>query len=275
MPEHRTVILFSSHFISSPVTHELLKLERSCAGNYEVVFLYDNTRGDFKPAAKGKYHLFTLESIAAAGYPLDKNVSPAENLWHHCDYPVLDYYLKNSAFDYYWKVEFDVRFVGEWSDFFDRFAHDESDFLATEIKTYHSSPRWFWWDRLTPRVPLDRQVGCFFPVTRFSRNALQVVHQAYRSGAEGHCEVVVPTILKNAGLSINDLGDKSYDRSTFGWDRYYRIKKGYLHHPVKNKRLGWVLTSALPVFVDNLKRKIMLRARIRKALKIVSRWIRR
>ncbi|MEI8176243.1 MAG: DUF3405 domain-containing protein, partial [Candidatus Omnitrophota bacterium] len=216
----------------------------------------------------GNYHLFSAEAIAKMGYPNEKNVPLSDNLWHHGDYPVLDYFLKHSAFDYYWKVEFDVRFVGEWSDFFDRFAHDDSDFLATEIKTPRTCPDWRW-EQLVSPVPFNERIGCFFPVTRFSRKALEVLDRSYRAGIDGFCEVAVPTTLKSEGLSINDLGRSCYDGSTLGWKRFHRRKRGYLHHPVKKNWLVWFMTCRLRAFAIDVRMWIGLRTRVRNAAKCI------
>ena len=64
-------------------------------------------------------------------------------------FPLLKFFKENLGYDYYWLVEDDVRFSGEWRTFFDSFAFNSSDFLSSFIETKAENPNWYWWPWLT------------------------------------------------------------------------------------------------------------------------------
>lgn len=58
--------------------------------------------------------------------------------------------------------------------------------------------------RVVDRRDLRR---AFLPIYRISREALACTHAAHQSGWRGHFEVLVPTVLRLHGLSVQDLNE--------------------------------------------------------------------
>src|SRR5665213_3470531 len=71
-----------------------------------------------------------------------------------------------------------------------------------------AEPNWHWSDRM--RDPLQQESDhliAFFPISRFSRRALAAIHSAYQDpGWQGYFEMLIPTIVARAGLSVGDIG---------------------------------------------------------------------
>ena len=121
----------------------------------------------------------------------------------------LDFARHHPGFDYYWFVEYDVVFSGNWATLFMAVQDDRSDLLATHIRSVTEEPRWPWWSTLDlPGCPLPRPSWrrAFFPVYRISREGLGAVNERVKSGWSGHFEALVPCAIQTASLSISDLG---------------------------------------------------------------------
>jgi hypothetical protein len=76
---------------------------------------------------------------------------------HHSHFPVLWFYLLHREFDYYWFIEFDVRYTGNWATFLRSFEPYTDDFIASHIRHISQEPYWFWWDTLRhPAKTIER-----------------------------------------------------------------------------------------------------------------------
>jgi len=226
---NNTVILFCCHFLSPEIEKEFSRLKKSCGSDFDVVLSYDCSRNPDLISRDFPSHLFTADQIKKRGYGFPVN----EDIWHHVEYPIIDYYLQKSQYDFYWRIEYDARFGGDWGDFFHHFFDNKADLLATYVKTYQDDPDWPWWDAINFIVDQDNLRGIFFPVVRFSRRSLAFLNQKYRDGALGYCEVIVPTLLDMERMNIEDIGKRFYDLFTVNFNGIVIKKCGKLHHPVK------------------------------------------
>lgn len=197
-------------------------IERSCGDSYDVYFLCDNTKGVFDGYEnKSPYHLFVKQELLRLEYPGKVSADFAElsgqTTAHHKnfnfppgygDLPILSFYLQNPNYQYYWVVEYDVRFTGEWQSFFKAFENSESDLLGTTLTRYEDVPDWFHWSSLRLNIPLDQKkfVRGFFPIYRMSGPGFAFLDKAYREGVAGHYEGLFPTLLEQAGFQLEDVG---------------------------------------------------------------------
>lgn len=111
--------------------------------------------------------------------------------------------------DYFWMIECDLDYSGNWRDFFARVMVSDADLLTTTLYRRNQCADWFHWTWFgTPEdVPQSTHLRCFSPIVRFSRNLLDlyvrcVADQHWR----GHTEALFGTIASHAGLRIEDLG---------------------------------------------------------------------
>lgn len=234
---NNTVILFCCHFWSPELEKEFLKLKISCGNDFDVVLSYDCSANHYKPPDYPSNHLFTLEQIKNMGYGFLEH----EGIWHHCEYPIIDYCLRNPHYDFYWRIEYDVRFGGDWGGFFRYFVDNKADLLGTYLKTYNNAPDWYHWNNMNFKVDRDCLRGIFFPVVRFSRRAIDCLDLKYRSGASGFVELIVPTLLNMENLDIEDMGRRFYNLLTFNYNDIVIRKAGKLHHPVRKMKFSMFL----------------------------------
>jgi len=141
----------------------------------------------------------------------------------HCHFPLLQFFHDNPDFDYYWLIEYDVRFAGDWHFFFDYFKNTNEDFLTCHIRRYADEPGWAWWSLHHPHksIPLSERLSSFSPIYRLSNASLSFLHQSLSDGWCGHCEVLLPTLLHHNGFTIMDIGGKGTFTPPSMKDKFY------------------------------------------------------
>lgn len=251
-------------------------LEQSLQGKADVYFAY-HQQGDVLPVSLQNIEnlfVFTSDVLNELGYtPIEKGkLVPGSN-----HFPLLKFFKENQCYDYYWLVEDDVRFSGDWKDFFDSFASSTSDFLSSVIETKAENPTWYWWTSLKTGnevIAEEKLLKSFNPIYRLSSQALVCIDAHLRIGWMGHYEVLLPTLLYNKGFLLEDFGGEGTfvrpeNNAKFYDDTSMRIapvlpddRKNYLFHPVKEEKVrldGSYKKNAVfvPVGKDSLHRQLL------------------
>lgn len=251
-------------------------LEQSLQGMADVYFAY-HQQGDVLPVSLQNVEnlfVFTSDVLKELGYtPIERGkLVPGSN-----HFPLLKFYKENQGYDYYWLVEDDVRFSGEWKDFFGSFASCTSDFLSSVIETKAENPTWCWWTCLKTGnevIAEEKLLKSFNPIFRLSSQALACIDAHLRIGWMGHYEVLLPTLLYNKGFLLEDFGGEGTfvrpeNNAKFYDDTSMRIapvlpddRKSYLFHPVKEEKVrqdGSYKKNAVfvPVGKDSLHRQLL------------------
>ena len=114
---------------------------------------------------------------------------------------------------WFWFVEDDVMFTGDWANLMRMFEADTSDLLCSHVAGYRKDNEdWDWWQTL--KAPADALRGSdpvslvakgFLPIYRISARALAKILSYQRDGWAGHFEVLIPTVLRHAGFPVKDL----------------------------------------------------------------------
>ena len=172
-------------------------LEQSLQGEADVYFAYHQQGNELPVVLQAIKNLFVFTSdiLDDLGYtPIEKGkLVPGSN-----HFPLLKFFKENQEYDYYWLVEDDVRFSGEWKDFFNCFASNTSDFLSSVFETKEENPNWYWWTYLKAgenAISEDKLLRSFNPIYRLSHQALVCIDGHLREGWMGHHEVLFPTLL--------------------------------------------------------------------------------
>lgn len=226
-------------------------LEQSLQGKADVYFAY-HQQGDVLPVSLQNIEnqfVFTSDILSELGYtPIEEGkLVPGSN-----HFPLLKFFKENQGYDYYWLVEDDVRFSGEWKEFFGSFASCTSDFLSSVIETKAENPNWYWWTSLKTGnevIAEEKLLKSFNPIYRLSRQALACIDAYLIIGWMGHHEVLLPTLLYNEGFLLEDFGGEGTfvrpeNKAKFYDDTSMRIapvlpddRKNYLFHPVKEEKI--------------------------------------
>jgi hypothetical protein len=239
--QQECAILLTTHFIDDYILYQLEKLEREVGdyGDLYVLFQSDNIKSSWK--YKYKHYDFNYESLSSLGYqPWSDTIVPGSN-----HFPLLLFYKDNPQYLYYWNIEYDVCFSGNWSDFFSFFKDKKEDFISSHIETKEDNPEWNRWNEMELQgisIQEDRYVKSFNPIYRISGNALAFLDRFLKCGHRGHHELLIPTVLNENGFNLADLG--GHGRFCYnGYENLFYIG-GQSHHP-------WYMDSTMryrPVF---------------------------
>ncbi|WP_440134874.1 hypothetical protein [Chitinophaga sancti] len=174
----------------------------------DAFMLYHHQPGNEIPGflTEVNSHIFTDDILYNLGYvPLFNKLLPGSN-----HFPLLDFYKKYSSYDYYWIIEDDVRFTGDWLFFFQYFSKlEEYDLVTSHVRFFEEEPYWYWWDTLKHSryfIPFESRIRSFNPIYRVSRKALELLSDVLDMKWIGHHEVLLPTIISLGNLKLLDFG---------------------------------------------------------------------
>jgi hypothetical protein len=200
-------ILYRTHFYNPMIRREVERLRTDIVDCPLWLVGYLNDEALLPPTPEENLRMYRRADLAALPYPrkiADTNWSApgGDN-----DLPILAFYGERPGYDYYWIVEYDVRFTGQWGKLFDRLRSSNADLLSTTIQDHAENPAWSWWHMLvnTPSGELER-VRAFNPFCRLSNRALAAVDAWYREGGSGHYELIWSSVCKTRNFLIEDLG---------------------------------------------------------------------
>jgi len=128
---------------------------------------------------------------------------------HHSHFPVLDFYLSHPDYEYYWFIEFDVRYTGSWGSFLRSFEPYTQDLITSHVRRFRQEPAWPWWDSLrhpAKTIERDKYLRSYNVIFRISNRALAFIDREQRDGWEGFNEVSLPTLLHHGGYRVMDFG---------------------------------------------------------------------
>jgi len=181
------------------------------------------------------------ESDIYRDYPHYKGV------WLHSQNTFIYCYQKLAQYDYYWFVEYDLRFTGSIKEVLMDHEFYIHDLLGTHIEDYNSSKEWYWWNEqnINLDIELKNRYKYFPAISRLSYrllNKLSIDAKITYSVIESY----VPTIcVKYFGInSLHNLDTKFWTSNTVryspihGNDNFYQqsIKNdnyNLLFHPIK------------------------------------------
>jgi hypothetical protein len=204
----RTAVLLLTHVWAPGIeaTFEALSNTRNSPEIDAWLLLDAITPGAKALTARYKrHHLFDEASLFNLTYPQ----MPGRKLIFHAHFPLLDFYRAHPQYDYYWVVEYDVRYTGQWERFFASFLGFDHDLITAHIRRYAQENRWCWWNTLqhpSKVIAREKYLRSLNVIYRLSNKALGYLHSAQSEGWRGHPEVTIPTLLLEAGFRLLDFG---------------------------------------------------------------------
>ena len=230
-------VIFRTHKLSPGVIEEFLALTLvEDSFDAQVMLSYDCAPSEELPDNERFFH-FCSQDI-----PKRFSKYNAQQLaWYNPEFCAVDFYRRQPQFDFYWLIEYDVRFRGDWRRFFRLFENDKTDFITSCIKTLNNiggehlvEKDWVWWDQ--KNFPVEEQIGCFFPINRFSNKALATLSELYEKGCHGYAELIVPSLIYNTGGSVKDMSEHPhiYNADYMNGRFTEGLKENFLHHPIRD-----------------------------------------
>lgn len=197
--------LYMTHFFDEHVEREFVKLKESMGGEKNVFLLYHRLPGQPRPKEGYPSFVVTNEDIKSLGFDMMQDrIVPG-----HLVFLTILFAQAHPEFAQYWTIEQDVRYMGDWQNFFQDVNESSADLLTAHVRRFREEPNWWWWrtfDYPKQVIPIEACLRSFNPIYRLSRQAVQLLEKALRDGCQGHSEVIVPTILQKNEMLVEDFG---------------------------------------------------------------------
>jgi hypothetical protein len=203
----RTCVCFLTHRLDGVIGSRFETLLRASGGARDVYVVAE--RGTAVPDEYlPRSHFFEFAALRhRARTIIGDTLTPG-----NCHLRALSVLEAFPDYEHYWFVEYDVVYRGSWATFFASFDDEPADLLGAHVRRLASDPGWYWnatFDAGEERVDDEARRIAFLPIARMSRAALHAVGRAVERGWTGHFEMLVPTAVERAGLTIADLGGSS------------------------------------------------------------------
>src|SRR3954469_11290276 len=151
MAEHKSCIIFLTHFWDESVAHRFERLRRESAPHADCFLVLQDD--DPQVVAQWKALLDTL-GAADAMFTFNSIELPrrlgnqyfgSQRVMTNTHFPLLLFAREHPDYAYYWQVEGDVEYRGRWGDFFAAYADSDAALLAAHFHRWHDWPDWYWW----------------------------------------------------------------------------------------------------------------------------------
>lgn len=201
----KNVILFATHMMNEEVLKRFLLIQKAVDDETDIYILYHKRSGEVVlPIDKVQYYFFTMQSLRKLKYtPIKETLVPGSN-----HFALLQFYKEFPDYEYYWNIEYDVCFSGDWRYLFNTCASTDADLITSHVERYIEAPRWYWWHTLELKdmiISMNGFCKSFNPIYRVSNRALSVLDSTLAKGNIGHHEAFIPTVLNYFGLTIRDF----------------------------------------------------------------------
>ena len=205
----RTALLWVTHVWSDEIKEEFEKfLAVRYPGSPDIWLLADASISREHNLAGEYSHHFQFDA-SSLFQRLPYRRLEGKGLLHNTHFPLMDFYRSHPHYDFYWCIEFDVRYTGSWGSFLRQFESMDDDFITSHIRWFSAEPDWYWWDTLnhpSKEIPREHCIRSFNVILRISSGALEYMHGQLEDGWRGHFEVSFPTLLYHGGYRIRDFG---------------------------------------------------------------------
>ena len=254
MKGRKTAILYETHLWNTDIENEFQQI--SNIDYFDSWLLLDSRTPQLDTIRMGVQHCYVFDVNQLFNLPYPRlAVCPNSLPFGHAHFPVLSFYLTHPEYEDYWFIEYDVRYSGNWRNFFAEFSKYPHDLITSHIRSFQEEPDWGWWRTFShPDISLPRNLWLrsFNVIYRISNQALACLHQCLPEGWCGHHEVLVVTALKYHGLSLLDFGgDGSFALPNLYNSTYISSNSpnGTLSDSLHGATLRWrpVMTSAGPL----------------------------
>jgi GT2 family glycosyltransferase len=205
---NKDVIILVTHTLNKVIIEKYRRIKKQFEKNGDTFILFNNEDNEeFLIPQDISCIQFTVEQLNELQYePIEETIIPGSN-----HFALLWFYLNNPQYRYYWNIEYDVDFSGEWKFLFDSFTHVEADFVSSHIMKYTDDESWFWWNTYknnTIKIPLEKRLKSFNPIYRIHAKALFFLDDFLKKGNTGHHEVLIPTTLHHSGYKLLNFSEK-------------------------------------------------------------------
>ncbi len=114
-------VLYYTHFVSEMVKAELGKLRRELHSNFALFAMgccHERTTLDGLASTNVHVRSYHRDDLRALPYGRQLENVDWKTLRRNPDLAIMRFFRGNADFDYYWILEYDVRYTGNWGELF-------------------------------------------------------------------------------------------------------------------------------------------------------------
>ena len=225
MPSH--AIVYYTHFVDDTVEFELNKIKNEIGGDFRFFAMGccpERTTLDPLKTDEIEVRAYLREDLRNLPYGGQLQDVNWQTMRRNPDLAIMRFFVGNPNFDYYWVIEYDVRFTGNWKTIIDDLMKSDADLLCTHLTSRRSDPNWMHWNAFSSgNEKLDEtdMIRAFLPFCRMSQKLMRSIDSRCKNDWAGHPEALWPTIAKSAGLKIEEIGGRSQNVPTDRRGKYY------------------------------------------------------
>lgn len=256
-----------THKIDNYILNKWTKIKRDFAGsNVSCCLAIDYTRLSgtmdetmFQSAIKNRVFderdiwIFDEETVSeylsGIGYDIQYYEPGGKLFYGNVMLAYMTFFLNHYNFEYYWFVEWDVAYSGNWSYLCSKHDSNDADYISYSFMTNTSvEPGWFhngqWNFKTISNFKQEELVKTFNPIMRLSKRALDHLDDVFKNGNSGFYEIFLGSVLKRDGYRLDGFlehGDLTPDGFIYlpgGRSIDFNITKvipNRLYHPVKTQ----------------------------------------
>lgn len=235
----RNSIALVSHVWMPDIQKVFERLRREAPADHDVRFLLStNSRETAPDLVADQVECIIVDDLFQQHYP-EKCHADAWYIAGNLDLVFLEFRRRLPDYDFYWFVEYDVHYEGNWSRFFEHFRHRTAGLLGTTLQYIDKMPHKL--NTLSyPRLLVPETMAWnkslmikgFFPICRVSASLLDTLHRAYQAGLGGHYEIMMPTVAVLHGMGVEDVGGDGPFVQDDNRNRFYFANgASYTHSP--------------------------------------------
>lgn len=220
----REAVLFLCHFKNEKMLNRYRKLAIDLPG-VDVFWAFQTDNGNMDSFLHVEKDIrlfgFSLNDLNSLDYsPIFSRIVPGS-----LHFIIELFYNQHPEYNYYWMIEYDVVYTGNWHHLLSYFDFNDADLLASHISFRGDDNRdWLWWESLSCKnvIPKKMQVRAFTPIYRLSSCALSFLNEYLRFPDNyGHCEAILPTSLYNNGFRLEDFGGSGQFVRPDNYNKFY------------------------------------------------------
>lgn len=218
----KTAIIWLTHVEDDQIFKAFERLEREARDKFPVYGIYSSGVTS-APSRHPRIRTLCNEDLRAAIPTRAHGLRPAGDIVS--GFVDLLHFAAVDAVpdhDYYWLIEYDVDFSGNWLSFFNDFVDSRADVLGTTLFPKKMDVNWWHWRSFEAPYALSKRkcIRGFFPILRLSRKMIELYRRAVPAWA-GHYEALYPTIASQSGLFVEDIGGDGPFTPFHRCHRYY------------------------------------------------------
>jgi len=190
----KSLIIFLTHDFK-PVFLETLKRNDKYYKHLEIIVLFDNTKNYDESIDTMLKHIKIIK--------VDKEKTSYDQMGHAM---YITYFKKNrhliNHYDYFWIIENDVYFPGEYDYLIDKHRLFDTDLLVTQ-----NGCRWEYWYHKDEICGFKNKqnLGVFAFIMRFSKKFLTVLIHKIDVKYYGYLEALLPNLCIEENLTISQF----------------------------------------------------------------------